>query len=60
MFHTLEMVGGGSRCIETRNEDHDSREHNNKRKNHRLQNRGHHFGMDWNRIALIVIDIGRQ
>ena len=54
------MVVGGSHCIETHNEDRDSREHNSKRRNHRLQSRGHHFGMDWNRIALIVTDICHQ
>ena len=54
------MVAVGSRCIETRNEDHDSPEHNSIHKNRRLQSKGHHFGMDWNRIALIVTDICRQ
>ena len=54
------MVAVGSRYIETRSVDHDSPEHNSIHKNRQLQSRGHHFGMDWNRIALIVIDIGRQ
>ena len=54
------MVVGGSRCIETHNEDRDSQEHNSKRRNHRQQSRGHHFDKDWNHTALIVIDIGRQ
>ena len=54
------MVVGGSHCIETHNEDRDSREHNSKHRNHRQQSKGHHFGKDLNRIALTVIDIDRQ
>ena len=58
--HTLEKVEGGSHYIEIRSAVRDNQERNSKHKNHLLQNIEHHFGTDWNHIALTAIGSDRR